>query len=250
MQYIELKEPGASVSLLVQKVERKDSKFGQDYQLIGNVEPNVQAAVSVPEKAFERQMEKMLHVTTADELKNRFVVVSRSEKPGPNGKLFWNVNWADESTYAHTPETPQLGAQESKRVQPPEKKTDTRTSGQKLFDEAVPEEPTPDPEPAPKPAAAPPSAQLPLEEAPAAPELSDAQKRNRAKMAELSRIYHALWEKEAEFQVLAAMRVQGKVAEALDRELDEVPFIVVSGESVGAGAATQFIQFNMRNLLG
>lgn len=247
MQYIELKEPGASVALLVQKIERKKSKFGQDYQIIGNVEPNVQAAVSVPEKAMERQMEKILKIQSADEMKGRFVVVSRSDEPGANGKLFWNVNWADESTYAHTPETPQLGAQESKRVQPPSAKpADTRTAAQR-FDDAVPEG---KPEPAPKPAVAPPAAQLPLEEAPAAPELSDAQKRNRAKMAELSRIYHALWEKEAEFQTLAAMRVQEKVSRDRQVALDEVPFIVVSGESVGAGAATQFIQFNMRNLLG
>lgn len=232
MQYIELKEPGASVSLLVQKVERKDSKFGQDYQLIGNVEPNVQAAVSVPEKAFERQMEKMLHVTTADELKNRFVVVSRSEKPGPNGKLFWNVNWADESTYAHTPETPQLGAQESKRVQPPEKKTDTRTSGQKLFDEAVPEEPTPDPEPA----AAPPAPQLPLGQG----TIRDGvEAKKRAGMVEIRRKMRALWEDEA--------RYQSELSVKLATEHPEWPMLSVDGSSVNAAVATQWINFDRRN---
>ena len=45
MEYLELKEPGASVALLVQKVERRKSKFGEDYALIGNVEPNRPASV-------------------------------------------------------------------------------------------------------------------------------------------------------------------------------------------------------------
>lgn len=223
----------------VQKVERRKSKFGEDYALIGNIEHGKQASVSVPEKAMERQMANILKIDDVDDLKGRFVTVSRSDEPGPNGKLFWNVEFADTETYV--PPTA-----ESKRVQPP---ADTRTSGQKAFDAAVPL----DDEQKPAQSAAP---QLPLSESQARPrasepvtekELTDLEKKQRAGMVAVRTKYRALWESEAEFQVLAALRVRKKIAHDLELALADVPTLVVDGSSVNAQTASLWITFDRRN---
>lgn len=245
MKYIELKEFGSSCTMKMQKIERRKSKFGEDYALIGNVEHGEQASVSVPEKAMERQMDKTLKISDVDDLKGRFVTISRSDEAGANGKAYWNVVWADEETY----QAPAKAPEESKRVQPP---PDTRTAGQKAFDEAVPPEPK---APAPvKESAAPLQGELrgqdedPAVHAAEADRIADAvEAKKRAGMVAIRTKYRALWESEAEFQILAVMRVREKIAKERQLALDDVPQIVIDGSSVNAESATLWINFDRRN---
>lgn len=242
MKYLDLKEPSAACTLQVQKIERRKSKFGQDYALIGTVEHGEQASVSVPEKAMERQMANTLKVDDVESLKGRWVTVSRSDEPGANGKLFWNVVWAGEQAYEGPPAK---APEESKRVQPPPNNADTRTAGQKAFDEAVPPEPK-----APAPAAPKADPQLPLEhdnDADAQKIVDNIEAKKRAGMNDVRKKFRALWESEAEFQILTAMSVRAKVAEKLQLPLEEVPMLVVDGSSVNAATASLWITFDRRN---
>ena len=231
MEYLELKEPGASVALLVQKVERRKSKFGEDYALIGNVEPNRQASVSVPEKAMERQMEKILKISDVNDLKGRFVVVSRSDEPGPNGKLYWNVEWANEDTFAGADYGEELKRDPTGRGDAPAAKPITHPAApvQRELSESQQR----------------PAVSEPVTER----ELTDAEKKKRARMSELRRVWHALWESEAEFQVLASLRVVEKIRKEHPEHGNDVFTITIDGSSVNAGCASQFIKFDRENLI-
>lgn len=226
MDYLELKDPGASVALLVQKVERRKSKFGEDYALIGNVEPNRQASVSVPEKAMERQMAKILKIDDADDLKGRFVVVSRSDEPGANGKLYWNVNWADESTYSPS--------SESKRVPPPQEdfaaslRNDPNGRADGATQPRAKENPRSESQ-------ARPAASEPVTKE----ELTDLEKKQRAGMLAVRTKFRALWKAEAIFQLQTAVEIAN--------EFPDLPPLLVDGSSVNAATASFWITFDRRN---
>lgn len=249
MKYLDLKEPSASCTLKVERIDRRKSNFGEDYALIGIIEHGEQASVSVPEKAMERQMANTLKISDADDLKGRFVTVSRSDKPGTNGKLFWNVVWASEQAY-EGPTPKAAPKEESKRIQPPaedyakELKNDPQ-GVQAGAAQPVAKEPAPSKAPA----------QLPLGGAAGdAHYIDEAQRiadnveaKKRAGMVEIRNKYRALWESEAEFQILAVMRVREKIAKERQLALDDVPQIVVDGSSVNAESATLWINFDRRN---
>lgn len=225
IDFLELKEPGASVAMLVQRVSRQKSKFGEDYVFLGNVEPNRQAQVSVPEKATERQLANVLKVDGADDLVHRFIVISRSDQPGPNGKLYWNITWADEDTFASIAPTPAASANGSRRVQAPAD-----------YGDELKNDPSGDGRPRATPQATP-KASVPVTE----DERDAAQEKRRAEMVRLRKIFHSLWASEA--------LVQLEVAAELADEHPELPRLVIDGSSVNAATASQFIEFNKRNLL-
>lgn len=257
MDFLELKEPGASVAMLVQKVSRAKSKFGQDYVFTGNVEPDRQASVSVPEKATERQLTNVLKVDSADELKGRFIVISRSDEPGDNGKLYWNIAFATEDTFvaprAVPPASHRVQASESgggedspAPVRPPARKVGDGTRAEDGFydyGEELKRDPHGDGRPA---AAAPPvkseSQQRPTAAEPVTErELTAAERKGRARMVHLRKVWRGLWKDEA----LAQLQVAGELA----AEHPNLPRITITAESVNAGTAAQFIQFNKENLV-
>jgi hypothetical protein len=232
--FLELKEAGAFVTMKLQSVARAKSKFGEDYVFLGNIEHNRQAKVSVPEKATERQLANVLKVDHVDDLVGRWIVISRSDAPGPNGKLYWNITWADDEAYGAAQPPSSVAPAASRRVQGPgedygeELKRDphgTGATGQPLTPKAEAK------------GSARPSAAAPV----TADERDTAEAERRAEMVRLRKIFHGLWESEA--------LVQLQVAASLAAAHPELPLLVVDGSSVNAATASQFIEFNRKNLL-
>lgn len=100
---IKLTEPGSFHAFRVAKVGLNKSGKWPDYELddgSGNV-------VIIPQKAADRQLGR-LNIANALELVGLHLKVSRSDEPGENGKLFWNLDLVNASEAAP-----------SKRIQPP-----------------------------------------------------------------------------------------------------------------------------------
>lgn len=88
MGHIKLTEPGQSHVLFVKSVTLNSSGNWPDFDFSDGTD-----TLSVPAKALERQLSR-LKVQAADQLVGAWVKFSRSDKPGSNGKLFWNVDLA------------------------------------------------------------------------------------------------------------------------------------------------------------
>ena len=226
MDFLELKEPSAAVTMLVTRVSRVKSNFGQDYLFTGNVEHGRIASVSVPEKAAERQGER-LGLAEMALFRGRRIIISRSDEPGANGKLFWNIDLAgeDEGDGSDVPAAEDYGR---------ELKADPSGNGSRRV-----QAPPPDPRPA----------QRELSESQARPrasepvtddELDAAEQKKRARMARLVHVWHKIWEAELEFQIQASERVAKKLG------CDPAE---VTAASANQGAASQFIEFNRHGLI-
>lgn len=244
-EILKLETPGASVSMLVDRVARAKSKFGQDYVFTGTVEPGRQLSVYVPEKATERQLANVLHVADAQDLVRRFLTIARSEKPGANNQLYWNITFAEQESFASvpprapTPAPAMAGASSAGRLLPNE------TGDEDYFPSA----------PAPRVREQQPS--LPPvrngngnghgngHPKPGEPvgdgERDAVEQKRRARMSVLRSRWHALWESEAEFQLDAAER--------LAQKYPAFPRLEVNAASVNAGAASQFIEYCRSGLL-
>ncbi len=166
-------------------------------------------------------------------------MISRSDEPGSNGKFYWNVGWADEQTFARTPATSQTG--EPKRVPPPANDYGAELKRDPQGIHAGAAQPRAQENPAP--------AQRELSESQARPaaatpvterELTDAEKKKRARMSEIRRIWHGLWESELEWQlgIVAKLKAEGRLVD-----------FTVDGSSVNAACASQFIKFDRENLI-
>ena len=103
MGFVKLNDPGAAITLHVTKVVENKSGNWPDWEFHG-ADGNV---VAVPQKACERQFAR-LNVASALQLVGANLKISCSDKPGSNGKLFWNLDLAG------PPSAP------SKRLPPPE----------------------------------------------------------------------------------------------------------------------------------
>lgn len=228
MDFLELKEPSAAVTMLVTRVSRVKSNFGQDYLFTGHVEHGRIASVSVPEKAAERQFVR-LSVPGPDAFRNKRIIISRSDEPGPNKKLYWNIDFAEagaddegegsDRDWSRTdvPAPEDYGRQlkddpngNGKRVQPPPREV-SESQARPRAEEPVTEE-----------------------------ELSTEEKKRRARMARLVHVWHKLWEAELEFQIQASERVAQKLG---------CPPAEVTAASANAGASTQFIEFTRSGLV-
>ena len=70
-------------------------------------------------------------------------------------------------------------------------------------------------------------------------ELTDAEKKKRARMSELRRVWRAMWADELDFQIALAAKVKA------EKMFD----LTVDGSSVNAACASQFIKFDRENLI-
>lgn len=73
-----------------------------------------------------------------------------------------------------------------------------------------------------------------------AEELTDVDKKKRARMVQLRTIWRGLWKQEAIAQLSIALEIA--------KEHPELPRVNVTAESINAGTATQFIEFNRNQL--
>jgi hypothetical protein len=125
MGFVKLNDPGASLTLHVIKVEENKTGNWPDWEFHG-ADGNV---VAVPQKACERQFAR-LNVASALQLVGANLKISRSDKPGANGKLFWNldlsgppapaskrVSAADADPYVGVPALPDFPRSQGKPVQ-------------------------------------------------------------------------------------------------------------------------------------
>ena len=105
MGYIKLTEPGSSAVITVVKVTENLSGSWPDWEFHaanGDI-------LSMPKKAAERQLER-LKVAGATDLVGATIKMSRSDKPGANAKLFWNLDLVSGAA---------ASAAASKRIPPP-----------------------------------------------------------------------------------------------------------------------------------
>lgn len=107
MKTVKLTEPGSFHVLTVAVVTIDSGGNWPDYHLSDS-----DVSVVLPKSAADRQLERM-KIATAFDLVGSTVKVSRSEKPGANGKHFWNLDLVNAREAQPAP---------SKRVQPPRDK--------------------------------------------------------------------------------------------------------------------------------
>lgn len=101
---VKLTEPGSSHTLTVSGVSVNEDGKWPDYNLTNGTD-----TIVIPKSAADRQLERM-KLATAYDLIGSTVKVSRSEKPGANGKHFWNLDLVNAREATAAP---------SKRLPPP-----------------------------------------------------------------------------------------------------------------------------------
>lgn len=104
MNRIKLTDAGSEVVRLVERVNVVTTGKWPDYELVSGDD-----CVVIPKTAADRQLGR-LNLTDVNQLVGSWVKVSRSDTPGDNGKLFWNL------TVVPAPSVP------SKRLPPPSAK--------------------------------------------------------------------------------------------------------------------------------
>ena len=201
---IKLTEPGSSYIGRVTRVDLNKSGKWPDYEF--HVENG--DTIQMPQKAADRQIER-LKVGTAFDLAGTLIKVSRSDEPGENGKLFWNLDLASPAE-----------AKPSKRIPPP---TATSTAQPQPFDQPARSEGH----------SGPPDAPLVGEDDDEPTPLTAKAEGERIQREALERTYFALWARCAAYQA--------RVGAA-----DRVP---VDGSSVNAMAATIWVAFDKQGLL-
>lgn len=163
--YIKLTDAGSSHTFLVERVTLDTAGNYPDYQMHTD---DGNTVVVFPKAACDRQLER-LKIATAEALAGAYVTVSRSDQPGKNGKLFWNLDIAAKPK-----------AQQSKRLPPPEQQGQ---SAPPHHDDVPPPE-DPEEAPAPRPT-----------QTSTAP--SDAMREKVAKREAVAKAYLALWDRVA-----------------------------------------------------
>lgn len=102
--FVKLTDPGSFHTLTVSGVTVDSAGKWPDYNLTDGIN-----TVVIPKSAADRQLER-LKLASAFDLVGSTVKVSRSEKPGANGKHFWNLDIVNAREANPAP---------SKRIPPP-----------------------------------------------------------------------------------------------------------------------------------
>ena len=112
MSFIKLTEPGSAHVLRVQTVNLNKSGNWPDYEFSDGTD-----TINVPQKAADRQLAR-LNVSNAFELVGATLKVSRSDKPGANNKLFWNLDIVNAAAAKPAAPTKRLTADAAAKAPP------------------------------------------------------------------------------------------------------------------------------------